>query len=584
MSVRNPSVRASGPPLAVLKFGSSILRSAADAPRAVHEIYRHLRAGRRVVAVVSALGDATDRMVAEVRGLEADACSRHVPALLATGEEASVALVCLALERAGVPAARFDARSLGLRCEGSFLDAWPSSLDAAPLLRALEEHPVVVVPGFAGLHADGDLALLGRGGSDLTALFVADVLGAERCVLVKDVDGVYEHDPSRPGPAPRRFGELRHDDALELDGGVVQPKAVRLARELGRAFDVAAPGRVEATRVGAARTRVAEAPPAAEPLRVALLGLGTVGGGVYAALQRDPERFRVTCVLVRDLERARAQGVPDELLVNRLDDVFGAPFDVLVELVGGTGLAGEAVRRALIGGCDVVSANKALLAEDGAELERLAAETGARLAYSAAVGGALPALERVRELARSGAVVELEGVLNGTTNFVLDELAGGADYGAAVARAQELGFAEADPTLDLDGTDAAQKLVLLARAAFGEQEPAWLGVEGIDGLAADAVRAAGESGRVVRLVASCSLSSNGPVACVRPAFVSRLHPLARPRGEENLVQIRTADGALHRIAGKGAGRWPTAEAVLGDLFELERGRAGWRRDGEEVPA
>ena len=561
----------------VLKFGSSVLRDTADLPAVVHEVYRYVRAGRPVVAVVSAMGDTTDRLLRETQALEAEGGSRHLPGLLATGEQAAAALLSLALERSGVPVRCLDAFTAGLRCEGDPLDAVPVSLEVSLLLATFDAHAVAVLPGFVGVGDDDELALFGRGGTDLTAIFVARRLGAE-CRLIKDVDGLYERDPALPGPRPRRFGRIRWEDAEALEGGIVQHKAVRHAREVEQEFDVAALGATEGTHVGSAPSSFAPAPEAPAPLRVALLGLGQVGGGVYRALARRPADFQVSAVLVREPGKDRGFDVPASLLTDRLAEALDTPHDVLVELLGGTDIAGDVIESALRAGCDVVSANKALVATRGPEFEALAHLSGAVLRSSAAVGGAVPAIERVRMLAAESRIEWFEGVLNGTTNFVLDRLVAGDAFEDAVRLAQERGFAEADPTLDLDGTDCVQKVEILARAAFPGAPPVeWRERRGILEYAHASPVSWRAPGLVPRLVATCELSSGRPIASVQVRRLPHHHPLAGLRGAQNALAIRLAGGGIVRLWGLGAGRWPTTESVLGDLFELRGQRASQSR-------
>src|SRR5438270_2555959 len=192
-------------PLIVLKFGSSVLRSEEDLPRVVHEIYRWVRRGHRVLAVVSALGSTSTELLETALGYGAKPSQAAIAALVSTGEATSVALLALALDRAGIPCALLDAARMGFGTRGLILDADPCELDEPAILRALEEFPVAVAPGFVGRAEDGSTSLLGRGGSDLTALFLAQRLGAEHCRLIKDVDGLYEYDPAVGGPRPRRF-------------------------------------------------------------------------------------------------------------------------------------------------------------------------------------------------------------------------------------------------------------------------------------------------------------------------------------------------------------------------------------------
>jgi homoserine dehydrogenase len=291
-------------------------------------------------------------------------------------------------------------------------------------------------------------------------------------------------------------------------------------------------------------------PAPARPLRVALLGHGTVGGGVYRRMLELPAHFSVTGVAVRD--RRRHEIATDD----RCWRVLQKPCDVVVELIGGTSLAAHVIDASLERGRHVVTANKAVMALHGPRLEALARARGVHLLYSASVGGAMPALETVRRL--SGPLQSLSGVLNGTCNFVLDELERGVSFREAVEAAQRAGYAEQDPTLDLDGTDAAQKLVVLARAAFGNAPPLARKI-GIQGLSSRLVRAARARGNAIRLVASCTRER----AEVAPCELPLSHPLAGCAGAENRLLV---DNLLLR--GAGAGRWPTAQAVIADLLDL----------------
>lgn len=560
--------------LHVYKFGSSVLRERADLARAVHAVYARRREGARVLCVVSAIGDTTDRLLREADEWRANGDESALAALLSTGEAEATAMLALALNRAGVPAKRFDASAIGLACEGPRLDARPIAVDRSRLARALDDVGVVVVPGFHGVDEDGETALFGRGGSDQSALFLAERLGADRCVLWKDVDGLYERDPASPGPRPRRFAALSYERALSLGGGVVQPQGIRFARDRGLAFEVGALGGPPPTIVRAGADEVGEsrrsAPP---PLRVAIAGLGTVGEGLRRLLAAEPERFDVVGVLVRDADdgarhdlRTR-DGAP--LCVTSADEWFARDPDVVVEAIGGVADAEAIVRRALEAGLDVATANKALLARRGPALFALAATTGVRLVHAAAVAGSVPALELVARRARDGRVRGFDGVLNGTTNAVLDALASGTSFADAVAAAQRAGFAEADPTLDLDGTDAAHKTELLARAAFPGAPPVvWRVRDGVSADDAVRVRADRERGVVTRLVASCAIEDGTPRAELRLVGLAPSHPLARVRGEDNAVLVHDTGGASTHVTGKGAGRWPTAEALFADVADL----------------
>ncbi|HZW11277.1 MAG TPA: hypothetical protein VFF69_15345 [Phycisphaerales bacterium] len=234
----------------VLKFGGSVLLDELHVRAAAEEVSRFVREGYRVVAVVSALEGTTDRLLAQARQYGPRPHEAATATLLATGELTSTALLGLALDTFGVSVETLDAAGVGLRTTGEVLDSSPVALDTVAVRSALARVRAIVVPGFVGRDERNRTTLLGRGGSDLTALFIARHLGAE-CRLVKDVDGLYEWDPARPGPAPRRYATLSWEGALALDGTIVQHKAVRWARDHGLSFDVGALGAARATRVGA---------------------------------------------------------------------------------------------------------------------------------------------------------------------------------------------------------------------------------------------------------------------------------------------------------------------------------------------
>lgn len=302
-------------------------------------------------------------------------------------------------------------------------------------------------------------------------------------------------------------------------------------------------------------------------LRVALLGHGTVGTGLYRRLQELPDHFAVTAIAVRDVQKAERNGAPARLLHNDCRLALQRPCDAVVELIGGTLPAAQLIESSLRAGRHVVTANKAVIAGRGPYLESLARDAGVRLLYSASVGGALPALETLQRLA--GRVVSFSGVLNATSNYVLDRMAAGASLREAVAEAQSAGYAEADPRLDLDGTDAAQKLAILARAAFG-QAPQRLFQQGIEQV---------RDARGVRLVATCDARS----AEVRPRALPARHPLASTAGAENRLLVELRDAPALLLSATGAGRWPTAEAVLADLYDLAL-RIPGRRETRRTPS
>lgn len=243
-------------PLVVLKFGSSVLRGADGFRTAAGEVEAEVARGGRVVAIVSAPPGATDALLGTAVGVCASPPPDLLVPLLATGEIASVALLTMALRGIGVPARPAGAGDIGLRTRGPLLDAEPVDLDGAWVAASLQAAPVLVVPGFVGVDLSGRPSLLGRGGSDLTAVFLADRLAADECRLVKDVDGVYPVDPNAASDAGGPFESASWDLVLDLAATLVQPKAVRFARERGLTFRVCAPGG-RGTRVGEAAEAVA---------------------------------------------------------------------------------------------------------------------------------------------------------------------------------------------------------------------------------------------------------------------------------------------------------------------------------------
>ena len=347
----------------VLKFGSSVLRNENDLPTAVHEIYRWWRDGFQVVAVVSAFGNTTDELTQRAHSVCEQPDDALVAALLATGEATSSVLLGLALNRSGIPASVMDAEQAGLNTDGPVLDANLISVDSSGVLKALKRG-IVVLPGFVGKSRTGQTTLLGRGGSDLTALFLAQRLGGT-CRLIKDVDGLYTSDPNlHSGPAAARFSRVSYGTAARIGGAVVQRKAIEFAERERLRFSVSSIGSCRSTEVGPHADSIALSELPTRPLRVALLGCGTVGGGVYQRLAALPELFSVIAVGTRNVQQAVDGGVPVKVLTPHLEVLIAAPVDVVIELLGGIEPARTLISEALRNGRSVVTANKALLAED----------------------------------------------------------------------------------------------------------------------------------------------------------------------------------------------------------------------------
>lgn len=568
------------PRLIVLKFGGSVLLNETNLANAVHEIYRWRREGWRVVAVVSALNGRTNELLNHAADFCIDPCPFTVAAYVANGEFECATKLGLYLDRAGIPATVFHPSAVALAGTGAPLDAVATSVNVETIDRALASQGVVVLPGFVATDREARTVVLGRGGSDLTALFLAAELKAHCCRLIKDVDGLYEFNPAlrRDEPdavQPRRFEHATWDDALATDGSIVQHKAVRYARDHDRTFELGCLNDGSPTRIGPDRTRFVESSSEIRPLRVALLGLGAVGAGVYEHLQRLDSRFTVTAVAVRDLEKPRDSLVPPDLLTDDAVAAAASPdADVVVELIGGTTTARRAIETALARGAHVVTANKALLSRGGARLRAAARAQGCRLKFAAAVGGSVPLLERLAGCA-ANPPVGIRAVLNGTSNFVLNRLAAGDTLEKAIATAQDRGLAEADPARDLSGLDAAEKLVLLAHAiGFGGCSVDDVDRDPISHDTAERIRAVARNNRALRHVALLKRDGNRVSLDVRLTEVDASDSLFHVPGEGNAAEIQWPDGTTEVLRGRGAGRWPTAEAILGDLLSLSRSLAG----------
>jgi homoserine dehydrogenase len=325
--------------------------------------------------------------------------------------------------------------------------------------------------------------------------------------------------------------------------------------------------------------------PATEQLHVVVLGGGTVGAQVVRILTEQAEDLAarvgahlvVTGVGVRDASRERP-GIPRELLTDDLPALLDTDPDIVIELMGGMEPARELILRAIKGGASVVTANKALVATDGAALHAAAAEAGVDLSYEAAVAGAIPLLRPLRESLAGDRIRRVLGIVNGTTNYILTQMdATGASFEQALAEAQALGYAEADPTADVDGHDAAAKAAILASLAFHTRVTLDdVEVQGIRTVSAADVAAAQEMGFDIKLLAIAELleTSGGPGVSVRvhPTLVPRTHPLAGVRDAFNAVFVEAEAAGQVMFYGRGAGGSPTASAVLGDVVAAARNR------------
>jgi len=330
---------------------------------------------------------------------------------------------------------------------------------------------------------------------------------------------------------------------------------------------------------------------ARDPLRIALLGCGVVGSQVARLLgeqagdlsARAGGPLEIAGIAVRRPELGRIGGVDESLLTTEAAALVTRPdVDLVVELIGGIEPARSLLLAALESGKSVVTANKALLASDGAALHRAASANGADLYYEAAVAGAIPLLRALRESLAGDAVRRVLGIVNGTTNFILDRMDSlGSDFGTALAQAQRLGYAEADPTADVQGHDAAAKAAILAGLAFHTQiTSADVYTEGIAAVTADDIASARALGFVIKLLAICERCDGGVSVRVHPAMIPRVHPLAAVHEAYNAVFVEAEAAGRLMFYGAGAGGQPTASAVLGDIVAVARNRRAGLRGPE----
>ncbi|HBZ07133.1 MULTISPECIES: homoserine dehydrogenase [Massilia] len=318
-----------------------------------------------------------------------------------------------------------------------------------------------------------------------------------------------------------------------------------------------------------------------KPIKVGLLGIGTVGAGTFNVLQRNQEDIRrragrgieITMVAARNLERAaqltggQCRVVDDPFLV-----VDSPEVDIVVELIGGYELPRELVLRAIANNKHVVTANKALLALHGNEIFAAAQEKGVMVAFEAAVAGGVPIIKALREGLTANRIESVAGIINGTTNFILSEMRDkGLDFATVLKQAQELGYAEADPTFDIEGVDAAHKLTIMSAIAFGipvQFDKAH--VEGISQLQADDIRYAEELGYRIKLLGITRRADTGIELRVHPTLIPAKRLIANVEGAMNAVLVEADAVGSTLYYGKGAGSEPTASSVIADLVDVTR--------------
>ena len=318
-----------------------------------------------------------------------------------------------------------------------------------------------------------------------------------------------------------------------------------------------------------------------KPIQVGLLGIGTVGSGVFNVLQRNQDEIsrragrgiEITMVADLDVERARSVVGAGVQVVNDARAVIANPeIDIVIELIGGYGIAKQLVMEAIAAGKHVVTANKALLAVHGSEIFAAASAKGVMVAFEAAVAGGIPIIKALREGLTANRIQWIAGIINGTTNFILSEMRDkGLDFDVALKDAQRLGYAEADPTFDIEGVDAAHKVTIMSAIAFGipvQFDKAY--VEGITQLGAADIKYAEQLGYRIKLLGITKRTDKGVELRVHPSLVPAKRLIANVEGAMNAVLVQGDAVGATLYYGKGAGSEPTASAVIADLVDITR--------------
>ncbi|BCB27549.1 homoserine dehydrogenase [Sulfurimicrobium lacus] len=318
-----------------------------------------------------------------------------------------------------------------------------------------------------------------------------------------------------------------------------------------------------------------------KPINVGLLGLGTVGGGTLTVLRRNAgeitrragREIRVTMAAVRDLEKARKfAGNELAITTNPLDVVNNPDIDIVVELIGGYTLAKDLVLQAINNGKHVVTANKALLAVHGNEIFKAAQDKGVMVAFEAAVAGGIPVIKALREGLSANRIEWIAGIINGTTNFILSEMRDkGLSFDTVLKQAQDLGYAEADPTFDIEGVDAAHKLMIMSAIGFGipmQFDKAY--TEGISKLTKEDITYAEELGYRIKLLGITKRTDKGIELRVHPTLIPATRLIANVEGVMNAVLVKGDAVGATMYYGRGAGAEPTASAVVADLVDVTR--------------
>jgi len=318
-----------------------------------------------------------------------------------------------------------------------------------------------------------------------------------------------------------------------------------------------------------------------DKISIGLLGLGTVGTGIYKVLngQANEMYAKLGCtveikrILVRNIEKAAQKIANPDILTNNFNDIVSDPeIDIVVEVIGGIEPAKTFIREALLAGKNVVTANKDLIASEGSELLAIAKEKNLDLMFEASVAGGIPIIRPLKECLNANHIEEIMGIVNGTTNFILTKMTqDNMEFDEALALATELGYAEADPTADVEGLDAGRKVAIMASIGFHSRvQFSDVYTEGITKISAKDIRYAHEIGRVIKLLGVARNTPEGIEVCVHPMLIPQNHPLAAVNDSFNAVFVHGDAVGDTMFYGRGAGELPTASAAVGDIFSVVR--------------
>ena len=314
-------------------------------------------------------------------------------------------------------------------------------------------------------------------------------------------------------------------------------------------------------------------------VKIGILGAGTVGAGVYELLKKNRDLIarksgidvEVKMVADKDIDRKEKLNIPSTVFTESADDVISDPdIEIVVELIGGTTVSKKLMLKAIDNKKNIVTANKALLAEHGGEIFRAAVDKQVELGYEGSVGGGIPIIKTVREALVGNLINKVVGIVNGTTNFILTKMTKeGLEFEEALRIAQELGFAEADPYLDISGGDARHKITILSSLAYNTPvDISKVYVEGIEGIDRKDIQYADELGFVLKLLAIAERLEGGVLVKVHPALIDRENPLAAISWEDNAIVVYSDFLGKSMYSGKGAGARPTASAIIADITDI----------------